>query len=177
MIYRLFSRNKDAIRTHGMNCELGVWPAVCAAALYVQSSSSLATCHCGRLGSIHSSAARATHFLVGRLYFRAAGRFCPGSTPRQKPFAVADNALEAAGAAGAAVAETAPGPPEKPPKLEGAPELKLKAEAEGEATVATPKAGTDAFAPTAGEGMPKVCAGAPKVGAVAGALKTGAAAA
>jgi hypothetical protein len=111
------------------------------------------------------------------LYFRAAGRFCPGSTPRQKPFAVADNALEAAGAAGAAVAETAPGPPEKPPKLEGAPELKLKAEAEGEATVATPKAGTDAFAPTAGAGVPKVCAGAPKVGAVAGALKTGAAAA
>ena len=174
MIYRLFSRNKDAIRTHGMNCELGVWPAVCAAALYVQSSSFLATCHCGRLGSIHSSAARATHFLVGRLYFRAAGRFCPGSTPRQKPFAVAADAFEAAGAVGE---ETAPGPPEKPPKLEGAPELKLKAEAEGEATVATPKAGTDAFAPTAGEGMPKVCAGAPKVGAVAGALKTGAAAA
>ena len=105
------------------------------------------------------------------MYFRAAGRFCPGSTPRQKPFAVAVNAFDAAGA------ETAPGPPEKPPKLEGAPELKLKAEAEGEATVATPKAGTDAFAPTAGAGVPKVCAGAPKVGAVAGALKTGAAAA
>ena len=106
------------------------------------------------------------------MYFRAAGRFCPGSTPRQKPFAVAADAFEAAGAV---KEETAPGPPEKPLKLEGAP--KLKAEAEGEATVATPKAGTDAFAPTAGEGMPKVCAGAPKVGAVAGALKTGAAAA
>ena len=108
------------------------------------------------------------------MYFRAAGRFCPGSTPRQKPFAVAVNAFEAAGAAGA---ETAPGPPEKPLKLEGAPELKLKAEAEGEATVATPKAGTDAFAPTAGAGVPKMGAGAPKVGAVAGAPKTGAAAA
>ena len=104
------------------------------------------------------------------MYFRVAGRFCPGSTPRQKPFAVAADAFEAAGAVGE---ETAPGPPEKPPKWTGAPELKLKAEAGG---VATPNAGTVAFAPTAGAGAvatkvgavaPKVGAVAPKVGAVA----------
>ena len=75
------------------------------------------------------------------------------------------------------------GPPEKPPKLTGAPELKLKAEDGG---IATPNAGTVAFAPTAGAGAvatkvgavaPKVGAVAPKVCAVAGAPKTGAAAA